>query len=236
MSSSVIAISPFDAQKLLTSAGVDYPGVIKPGKLEQIMLEMKSDIEGMGTQGFIRKAMFNTTSDEYIWAHTTAQGIIWLWGQQDANTREELLNSPKPAWQNHRLSPSPDNDYDLYGTIPSVSPPNSEAYPAPGSSSFPAVSVPASSATYSPFSFGSSPGSTPPTAATAANPFSLAPGFGSVSVPTTPQASSSSKDGGYRKRRTRKTRRKSSRRGRSRSRSRSHQIRRKKTHHRRHRR
>jgi hypothetical protein len=69
-----------------------------------------------------------------------------------------------------------------------------------------------------------------------AGPLSFEP----VSVPSSPRSSPRKHKGaGYPKRRTnkmRKTRRKSSRRGRSRSRSRSHHIRRKKTHHRRHRR
>ena len=95
----------------------------------------------------------------------------------------------------------------------------------------------------SPIGWGSSTSmSTSASRASAAYPQPGPLSFKAVSVPSSPRSPRSSrsprkhKGGGYCKRRTRKTRRKSSRRGRSRSRSRSHQIRRKKTHHRRHRR
>lgn len=236
------AISPFEAQDLLEKVGVNNIGNIDLTRLQRIMDTMKSDIERMKQNGFTsRKAMVITDSYEYYWAHNTAPGIIWLWAQQDADTRAQWINEPKSKWENF-VPKEPSPDAPLYGFTPSVSTSPSASRASVGSTlGTGAVSVPASSATAPHFSFGSSPGSTPPTAATAANPFSLAPGFGSVSVPTTPQASSSptslpSPGGGYRKRRTRKTRRKSCRRGKSRSRSRSRQIRRKKTHHRRHRR
>jgi hypothetical protein len=226
------AISPFEAQDLLQKARVNNIGDINLTILQQIMNTMKSDIERMKQNGFTsRNAMFTTTSREYIWAHTTAPGIIWLWAQQDADTRAQWINEPKSKWENF-VPKEPSPDAPLYGFTPSVSTSPSASRASVGSTSGTgAVSVPPYGTTAaSPFSFGSS-SSIPPSNA----PFSLAPGFGSVSVPNTPTGSSSP-GGGYRKRRTHKTRRKSNRRGRSRSRSRSHQIRRKKTHHRRHRR
>ena len=197
MSSSDIAISPVEAQKLLKNANVTDPGVIIPRKLEQIMREIKSYITVEAQQnGFTIKARCVNGSPEYIWAHTTAPGIIWLWAQQeDENTRDQWLSHSQESWADFDFKePSPAAP--MRSPAVSPTPSASAAYPQPG-------------------------------------PFS----FEAVSVPTTPQASSSpTSSGGYRKRRTRKTRRKSNRRGKSRSRSRSHQIRRKKTHHRRHRR
>jgi len=245
------AISPFQAQDLLNNAGVNI-GYIDLNILEQIMGKMKSDIEGMGSQGFTRRAMSNKISPEYIWAHTTAPGIIWLWAQQDQDTRASWLITQKDSWEYFNFKePSPDAP--LYGFTPSVSTSPSASRASDSAAGIGAVSIPRAAAA-APFSFansfgpssgsippnsypfGSSSGSIPPTAA---NPFSLAPNSGPVSVPTTPTSQpspTSQPRGGYRKRKTRKTRRKSSRRGRSRSRSRSRHIQRKKTHHRRHRR
>ena len=193
MSSSDIAISPVEAQKLLKNANVTDPGVINPGRLEYIMREIKSYITLEAQQnGFTRKAMFITDSYEYYWAHNTAPGIIWLWAQQeDKDTRDKWINEPKSEWENFvPKEPSPDSPIRWPSTSPSASP---SASRASGSAAV--------------IDYGLSESIPPP-------------------------------GGGYRKRRTRKTRRKSSRRGRSRSRSRSRsrQIRRKKTHHRRHRR
>ena len=212
------SISDVEKDSLLKNAGITERMTVQQLMPEIIMRDQ--------SPGFAEDAMRNVKSINYEWAHTSPRGIIWLWLQQTPEIQAQWLRDPQSQWQNFP-SPSPSSQSESQANL-------FDNY-TPGTG---AVSVPASSATYSPFSFGSSPGSTPPTAA---NPFSLAPGFGSVSVPTTPtlQASSSlhsSNDGGYRKRKTRKTRRKSSRRGRSRSRSRGRQIRRKKTHHRRHRR
>ena len=154
---------------------------------------------------FTRKATVVPSSDEYIWAHNTSSGIIWLWLRQDSNTQQKWLREPKSRWVEFEFK-EPSHDSPIgWGSSTSMSTsasPASAAYPQPGPLSFEAVSVPSS--------------------------------------PRSPRSSRSPrkhKGGSYRKRRTRKTRRKSSRRGgRSRSRSRSHQIRRKKTHHRRHRR
>lgn len=201
MSSSDSAISPVEAQKLLQNAVVADPGVIIEGKLEQIMVEMKNYIQGMGPQGFIRKAMVEKLSPQYNWAHTTAPGIIWLWAQQDGDTQANWLRTQKSSWVNFYFKePSPDSPI----RWPSVS-------PSPSASGASAAGV----------NRGLSVSIAPPERTV---PFVL---------PAYPPLSFS---GGYRKRRTRKTRRKSSRRGKSQSRSRSHQIRRKKTHHRRHRR
>ena len=220
------SISDVDKDSLLRNA--DIPDM----KLNDITIHIQGHIQ---QTGFPKKAMFITGSDEYNWAHNTAPGIIWLWSQQDDDTRAQWLSNPKGQWDNFEPSPSPP-----YSPIPfgaSESQVNPLDYSTPGTG---AVSVPASSATAPPFSLGPSSSSIPPTAA---NPFSF--GLSPVSVPTTPTQQASSTpigppsplgSGGYRKRRTRKTRRKSNRRGKSRSRSRSRQIRRKKTHHRRHRR
>ena len=232
------AISPFEAQDLLEKVGVNNIGNIDLTRLQRIMDTMKSDITGMKQNGFTsRKAMVITDSYEYYWAHNTAPGIIWLWAQQDADTRAQWINEPKSKWENF-VPKEPSPDAPLYGFTPSVSTSPSASRASVGSTlGTGAVSVPASYATSSSFLSRLEPSSssTPPTS----SPFSFgsSPDSGPVSVPTTPQASSSqTSSGGYRKRRTRKTRRKSNRRGKSRSQSRSRQIRRKKTHHRRHRR
>jgi hypothetical protein len=236
------AISPFQAQDLLKNAGIDDPGVTIPGRLEQIMGKIKSDIEGMGSQGFTKNAMTVEGSPQYKWAHNTAPGIIWLWAQQDEDIRASWLITQKDSWKDFNFkAPSPDAP--LYGFTPSVSTSPSASRASDSAAGTGAVSVP-------PFSFGLSP---PPTSSAAAlpsgfgsspspfpfglssDPSTLAHDSGPFSVPTTPTSlynPPSPNDGGYRKRRTRKTRRKSSKRGRSRSRH----IRRKKTHHRRHRR
>jgi hypothetical protein len=234
MSSSDIAISPVEAQKLLKYAGVADPGVTTPERLQKIMDTIKINIREMGSQGFTKNAMTVEGSPQYIWAHTTAPGIIWLWGQQDADTRTELLNSPKLEWQNHQLSPSPDAPLDEGFTI-SVSTSPSASRASDSAAGTGAVSVPpfsfGSSPPSSAFSFGSSSGSIPPTTSSHFS-FGSSPDSGPFSVGNSPTSQPRTPGGGYRKRRTRKTRRKSSRRGRSRSRH----IRRKKTHHRRHRR
>ena len=213
MDSSDRAISPFDAQNLLKNAGMDDSGVTIPGILEQIMVEMKSDIKKMGSQGFTRRAMSIKGNPEYIWAHTTAPGIIWLWAQQeDKDTRDRWLSEPKENWEDFDFKePSPDSPMRWPSTSASASRASAAGVRGDGVEYGLSESIPPSSIT-APFV----PSAYPP----------LSPG------------SSYSPGGGYRKRKMRKTRRKSSRRGRSRSRSRSRsrQIRRKKTHHRRHRR
>jgi hypothetical protein len=47
---------------------------------------------------FTRKATIVPYSDEYIWAHNTAPGIIWLWLRQDSNTQQQWLREPKSSW------------------------------------------------------------------------------------------------------------------------------------------
>jgi hypothetical protein len=230
MSSSNIAISPFQAQDLLNNAGIDDPGVTIPGRLEQIMVEMTNYIKEKGSQGFTKNAMNFKGSPQYIWAHTTPSGIIWLWAQQDGSTRASWLITQKSSWVDFDLKePSPDAPF--YGFTPSVTTSPSASRASDSAAGTGAVSLPrpaARPAAALPSGFGSSP--SPFSFGSSSDSSALAPGFGSVSVPSSPTS------GGYRKRKMRKTRRKSSRRGRSRSRSRSRHIRRKKTHHRRHRR
>lgn len=206
MSSSDTAISPVEAQVLLQNAGVVDPGVIIPGRLEQIMDDMKTYITGKGSQGFIRKAMVDKLSPQYNWAHTTAPGIIWLWAQQDGDTQADWLRTQKSSLVNFYFKePSPDSPI----RWPSVS-------PSPSASGASAAGV-------------RGDGVNRGLSVSIAPPERTVPFVSYVYPPLSP-------GGGYRKRRTRKTRRKSSRRGKSRSRSHSRQIRRKKTHHRRHRR
>jgi hypothetical protein len=239
MSSSDIAISPVEAQDLLKNANVTDPGVIIPGRLEKIMVEIKSYITVEAQQnGFTRKARCVKGSPEYIWAHTTAPGIIWLWAQQeDENTRASWLITQKDSWADFDFKePSPDYPIRWPSTSPSASASRSNPF-TDYTLGTGAVSLPRpAAATTSSFLSGLGPSSDSISPLTSYAPSTLAPGFGSFSLPTTPQASDNPHDGGYRKRKTRKTRRKSSRSGRSRSGSRSRQIRRKKTHHRRHRR
>ena len=158
--------------------------------------------------GFTTQAKSLPNSEAYIWAHETAPGIIWLWSEQTPDIQSQWLREPKSRWDEFEFK-EPSHD--------------------------------------SPIGWGSSTSmSTPASRASAAYPQPGPLSFGAVSVPSSPRSprsvgsstptGSSSPFGGYRKRRTRKTRRKSNRRGKSRSRSRSRQIRRKKTHHRRHRR
>ena len=241
MSSSDIAISPVDAQKLLKNAKVTDPGVIIPERLEQIMHEIKRYITFEAQQnGFTRKARCVNGSPEYIWAHTTAPGIIWLWAQQeDENTRDQWLSHPKESWADFDFKePSPDSPIRWPSTSPSASAsrsnPFSDYTPGTGDVSLPR---PAARPAALPSGFGSS-SSIPPTTSSPVSfgsSSTLAHDSGPFSVPNSPTRTpspTSTPGGGYRKRKTRKTRRKSSRRGRSRSRH----IRRKKTHHRRHRR
>jgi hypothetical protein len=238
MSSSDIAISPVDAQKLLKNAKVTDPGVIIPERLEQIMHEIKRYITFEAQQnGFTRKARCVNGSPEYIWAHTTAPGIIWLWAQQDEDIRASWLSDPKESWADFDFKePSPDSPIRWPSTSPSASAsrsnPFSDYTPGTGDVSLPR---PAARPAALPSGFGLSPPTTSSPVSFGSSS-ALASDSGPVSVPNSPTyqkpSSPNSPFGGYRKRKTRKTRRKSSRRGRSRSRH----IRRKKTHHRRHRR
>lgn len=218
------SISDVEKDSLLRNAGITERMTVQQLMPEIIMRDQ--------SPGFAADAMRNKESLNYVWAHTTPRGIIWLWLQQTPEIQAQWLRDPQSQWQNFPHSPSPSQGSPIpFGASESQA--NPLGYYTPGTG---AVSVPASSATSSSFlsRLGTSSSSITPTA----SPFFFGSSSdsGPVSVPTTPQASSSSNDGGYRKRRTRKTRRKSNRRGKSRSRSRSHQIRRKKTHHRRHRR
>jgi hypothetical protein len=219
------AISQVEVNNLLAKANIPYM------KLNDIKIHITGHIR---QPGFTNKAkdILNTTSPEYIWAHETAPGIIWLWSEQTPDIREQWLSNPQDQWQN--FVPSPPSS--PIGFSESASPANPFGNYTPGTG---AVSLPppTSSATTSSFLYGLGPssGSIPPNAAA---PSTLAPDSGPFSVPNSPTRTPSQlsppgfSSGGYRKRKTRKTRRKSSRRGRSRSRH----IRRKKTHHRRHRR
>ena len=171
---------------------------------------------------FTRKATIVPYSDEYIWAHNTAPGIIWLWLRQDSNTQQQWLREPKSSWVEFEFK-EPSHDSPIgWGSSTSAyaSTSTSAAYPQPGPLSFEAVSVPSSphrSSSSSP----SRSSSSSPRRSSSRSPRKHKGGGGG---------------GSYRKRRItahkkRKTYHKYSHRI---SRSRSRHIRRKKTHHRRH--
>ena len=171
---------------------------------------------------FTRKATIVPYSDEYIWAHNTAPGIIWLWLRQDSNTQQQWLREPKSSWVEFEFK-EPSHDSPIgWGSSTSASASASTsasaAYPQPGPLSFEAVSVPSSPRRSS----------------------SSSPRRSSCRSPRRSSSRSPRKHkgggGSYRKRRItahkkRKTHHKYSHRI---SRSRSRHIRRKKTHHRRH--
>ena len=74
---------------------------------------------------------------EYIWAHTTPAGIVWLWSQQTPDIQGQWLSTLNEPWPNFEPSPPPSSQSQPYGWTRD----DSAAYPEPGYLSFNAVSI-----------------------------------------------------------------------------------------------
>ena len=92
------AISEEEKNTLLRNAGMNYTD-----SLDKIIDEIRTKIQP-SVEGFKDKAMLNKESQEYIWAHFSAPGIIWLWAQQEEGIRQQWLKNNISKWNNY--SPS----------------------------------------------------------------------------------------------------------------------------------
>ena len=94
------AISEEEKNNLLNNAGV------ATDSLDNIIDKIKKKIQP-SVSGFKDRAMFDKSSEDYIWARTTAPGIIWLWAQQEEGIRQQWVKTPIQQWKNFEPSPSP---------------------------------------------------------------------------------------------------------------------------------